>query len=99
MAAMPAALSRIPAAWFESLGTVAAGLAWLAISAQIWQEVSRSGPSSLALLNLFGFLLNFSFWMLYGLRFGRPAVWIGNLVGVILQSSLIVIVLCKGVHP
>jgi hypothetical protein len=98
MALMLSALSRIPATWFESLGTVAAGLAWLAISAQMYQELSRTGPSSLALLNLFGFLLNFAFWTLYGLRFDRPAVWIGNIIGVILQSTLIAIVLCKGMH-
>lgn len=89
-------LARIPAAWFELLGTLAAGLAWVAITAQIVHELSRAGPSSLAMLNLFGFLLNFSFWTLYGLRFARPAVWIGNIVGVILQMALIVIVLCRG---
>lgn len=91
-------LQCIPAPWFESLGTVAAGLAWLAISAQIHQELTRPGPGHLALLNLFGFLLNFTFWTLYGLRFARPAVWVGNLVAVLLQLTLISIVLYKGFH-
>ncbi len=91
------ALQRVRASWFETMGTVVAGLAWLAISAQIVQEIDHPGPSHLALLSLLGFLLNFSFWTIYGLRFARPAVWVGNLVSVLLQLALLVIVLHKGV--
>lgn len=91
-------LNRVPAAWFELVGSMAAGLAWIAIATQIWTELSHGGSSQLAMINLGGFLLNFSFWTLYGLRFGRPAVWIGNLVGVLLQVTLLVIVLFKNTH-
>lgn len=92
-------LQRIPATWFESVGALVAGLAWIAIGAQILKESARSGPSDLSLLNVAGFLLTFVFWTLYGVRFARPAVWIGNLVGVLLQLVLLIIILGKGIHP
>ena len=94
----PSFLQRVPVRWFETLGSLAAGLGWIAISSQIHSELTHSGPSQLAILNLVGFLLNFSFWTLYGLRFKRPAVWFGNLVAVILQLSLIAIVLFKDLN-
>lgn len=88
-------LQRIPAAWLESFGTFAAGLAWLAIGAQLHGEIITPGASHLAILNVVGFLLCFSFWTIYGLRFARPAVWIGNLVAVILQLALLAVVIYK----
>lgn len=94
----PSLLQRVPAPLFETLGSLAAGLGWIAISSQIYSELTHSGPSQLANLSLVGFLLNFTFWTLYGLRFKRPAVWFGNLVAVVLQLTLIAIVLFKGLH-
>jgi len=96
---MPSLLQRIPSTWFESVGALVAGLAWIAIGAQILRESSRPGPSDLAILNVAGFLLTFIFWTLYGLRFARPAVWIGNLVAILLQLTLLIVILGKGIHP
>jgi hypothetical protein len=96
---MRTALSHIPARWFEVCGTAAAGLAWVAIGAQISHELAATGPSQLAYANVVGFLLNFAFWTLYGLRFDRPAVWIGNLVAVSLQLVLLVLMWHKGASP
>jgi hypothetical protein len=92
-------LSRIPAHWFEVCGASAAGLAWVAIGAQISHEWTAAGPSRLAYLNVIGFLVNFAFWTLYGLRFGRPAVWIGNLVAVLMQAVLLALMWHKGASP
>lgn len=96
---MQTTLSRIPAHWFEACGASVAGLAWVAIGAQISHEWATAGPSQLAALNVGGFLLNFAFWTLYGLRFDRPAVWIGNIVAVLLQTILLVLIWHKGIFP
>jgi hypothetical protein len=57
-----------------------------------WLDASRStlSPTYLA-----GFLLIYAFWFLYGLRFGRIAVWFGNLLAVLLQAALLALVLWK----
>lgn len=80
---------------WEWAGTVIAGLAWLAIIAQLFSEWRRAGPSSLAPLHVCGFLAVFLFWTAYGWHFRRPAIWIGNLVASLLQASLALLVLGK----
>jgi hypothetical protein len=82
-------LQRIPAHWFERAGTAMAAVAWIAISLQLHAEWLRHGPSSLSIGNLLGYLAVYVFWFLYGLRFARTAVWVGNLVAAVLQFALL----------
>ena len=42
-----------------------------------------------------GFLVNYLFWLLYGIRFRRFAVWFVNAVAAILQMCLLGVVLLK----
>ncbi len=77
---------------WEWTGTTIAGLAWVAIGAQLLCEWQRSGPSQLAPLNVLGFLAIFLFWTAYGWHFRRPAIWLGNAVAVLLQALLTIIV-------
>lgn len=88
-------LDRIDAAVFERFGTLIAGVGCLAIAAQCVSEWRTPGPGSLSPVHVVGYLVLFGFWVLYGLRFRRPAIWIGNLVAVALQGTLLAIWLGK----
>ena len=65
------------------------------IGLQIRAEWVSTTNSTLSLGYLFGFLMIFVFWFLYGFRFKRIALWFGNALGVILQIILIGIILFK----
>jgi hypothetical protein len=88
-------MHRMTEAWWEHAGTVVSGVAWLSVAAQFCAEWRARGPSSLSAVNVFGFLLVFLFWTLYGLRFRRRAILVGNLVACVLQSALITVWLIK----
>lgn len=88
-------LDRIEATVFERLGTLIAAVGCLAILAQCLSEWRTPGPGSLSPVHLGGYLGLFAFWTLYGLRFRRPAIWIGNLAAVVLQAALLAIWLGK----
>lgn len=88
-------LDRIDAAIFERLGALIAAVGCLAIAAQCVSEWRTPGPGSLSPVHVVGYLVLFGFWVLYGLRFRRPAIWIGNLVAVALQGTLLAIWLGK----
>ena len=91
-----AVLARIPDRWFEISGICVGFIGWASIASQIVKELNTPGPSSLAVLNIVGFLIIFSFWLVYGLRFRRFAVWFPNVVAILLQATLLVILLGKG---
>lgn len=88
-------LDRIDAGLCERLGTFIAVVGCVAIAAQCLSEWRTPGPGSLSPVHVVGYLIIFGFWVLYGLRFRRPAIWIGNLVAVALQGLLLAIWLLK----
>ncbi len=86
-------LSRIPEKVFEVAGVVIGFIGPILIALQIRVEWLSQTPSSLSPAYLGGFLLVYFFWFLYGVRFNRFAVWFGNLMGIILQTILLILVL------
>jgi hypothetical protein len=88
-------LFDIPEKFFEMAGVCIGFVGPVLILSQIRAELVTSTPSSLSPVYLAGFLMIYGFWFLYGFRFRRLAVWLGNLIGVILQIGLLVIVLIK----
>ncbi len=89
-------LERIPAPVFEAAGLAMVAIGLLAITAQLRHEWTVPGPSGVSLLHAGGFFATFLFWVVYGLRFRRPAVWAGNSAAALLQGTLLVTVIAKG---
>lgn len=88
-------LSNIPEKIFEVTGVGFGLFGSVLIAVQIHAEWVNHGPSSLSSVFLAGFLVNYFFWLLYGLRFRRFAVWFVNGFAVILQACLLSVVLLK----
>ena len=88
-------LSNISENAFEATGICVGFVGPALIALQLHAEWINKAPSSLSPGYLAGFLMIYLFWFLYGLRFRRYAVWIGNLIGVILQICLLLVVLLK----
>ncbi|MDA3923119.1 MAG: hypothetical protein PF904_00275 [Kiritimatiellae bacterium] len=86
-------LRDIPEKYFEWAGIGIGFVGPVIITLQIRAELASTTPSTLSFGYLSGYLVIFFFWFLYGLRFGRIAVWFGNALGIILQTILIGIVL------
>lgn len=88
-------LAKIPEKTFEAIGVCFGLFGSVLIAVQIRAEWVNHTTSSLSLVFLVGFLVNYAFWLLYGIRFQRFAVWFVNSVAVLLQSGLIGVVLLK----
>lgn len=88
-------IDKIPERFFEWAGLSVGIIGPILILSQIRAELTNPVPSTLSPLYLTGFLIVYFFWFLYGVRFRRVAVWMGNLLGTILQVLLLVIVLLK----
>lgn len=88
-------LERMPAKAYEALGTAFGLLASVSIAAQVYAEITSKQPSTVSVLYIVGFLIIFLFWTLYGLRFGRPALWVTNGIATAVQTVLLVVVLSK----
>lgn len=88
-------LHKLPETCFEAAGVCVGFVGPVLIVLQIHAEWVSKLPSSLTPGYLAGFLLIYLFWFLYGVRFRRLAVWLGNLIGVVLQALLLGIVLLK----
>lgn len=86
-------LSTIPERFFEATGMLVGFVGPVLIALQIRAEWRSAAPSTLSPVYLAGFLAVYFFWFLYGLRFGRFAVWFGNLIGVVLQAALLALAL------
>jgi len=82
-------LSLLSERMWEYLGTTIGLLASLSIAAQIRTAWNSPNPGSLSPVYLLTFLLLFLFWTLYGLRFNRKAIWMGNLIATIFQATLV----------
>jgi hypothetical protein len=90
------ALERIGDAQWERVGLAMGLLACASIASQLVHELSSSAPSSLSWPFLFGFALVYAFWFLYGLRFGRVAIWLSNGIAAALQALLAAVAVLKG---
>jgi hypothetical protein len=88
-------LTKIPDRYFEMAGTVVGLSASAFIALQVMAELRNPDPSTLSPAYVAGFLLIFSFWALYGFRFSRMALWLTNVIAVVLQAALLVIILMK----
>lgn len=88
-------LSSIHERHFEAAGVCIGFTGPVLIGFQIQAECASAAPSTLSPAYLAGFLVIYLFWFAYGLRFGRLAVWFGNLLAVALQSLLLALVLGK----
>jgi uncharacterized protein with PQ loop repeat len=83
-------------AHWERAGLAMGVLACGSIGAQLAHELASPEPSSLSLPFLVGFALVYGFWLLYGVRFRRLAIWLSNGVAVVLQLLLAAVALYKG---
>jgi len=88
-------LEFVPVAAFEIMGIVAGLSACFVVSAQVWKEYKSDQPSSLSNIFLFGWLLIYMFWGLYGIRFEAVALWLTNGIALILQILLCIVVFRK----
>lgn len=82
-------------AWDNSgvlVGLVACGT----IGYQVVREWRDPAPSSVSLWFVVGFFFVYSFWCLYGIRFGRRGIWLPNGVAAILQVIFAAAILMKG---
>lgn len=87
-------LQRIPEKMFEVIGSVVGFSSSIFIVLQIKAELA-STVTSMSSTFIFGFLMNYTFWTLYGIRFRRAAIWMANVVAVAFQMALLVVVLMK----
>jgi hypothetical protein len=81
--------------WWERAGLAVSAVGCSAIAVQAWHEWHTPQASTMAWTHLFTYQGLFVFWFLYGLRFGRAAIAIGNAVAALLQLGLILIILGK----
>lgn len=81
--------------WWERAGLAVSAVGCAAIAVQAWHEWHTPQASTMAWTHLLTYQGLFIFWLLYGLRFGRIAITIGNGVAALLQLGLILIVLGK----
>ena len=88
-------LSKIPAPYFERAGMLIGLLASTTIGLQIHAEIRSETPTSLSAPFLFGWLLIFGFWLLYGLRFKHIAMWLTNGIALFAQIILLIVVMLK----
>ena len=86
-------LRFLPDRLFEVAGTVAGLCAVSLIGIQIVAELRTDTASTLSVWYVAGFLLIFIFWTLYGVRFGRIALWLTNGLAALLQTVLLFIIL------
>lgn len=66
-------LMSIPADLFEIIGLIAGFSACFVVLIQVIKEYKTSDPSSLSNTFLIGWLLIYTFWLLYGIRFETKA--------------------------
>jgi uncharacterized protein with PQ loop repeat len=88
-------LDWIPEDLMITIGTIAGLFACATISVQVVKEWRTKALSSLAIAYVAGWLVIFFFWMLYGIRFRQIALWLPNIIAVVLQSTLLVCILRK----
>ncbi|MFA5203118.1 MAG: hypothetical protein WC708_01825 [Lentisphaeria bacterium] len=92
-------LDRLPDRAWEIAGLISGLFSSFYIVLQIVSEIHATGPSTLSLGFVVGNLVNIAFWLLYGVRFRRWAVWVVNLAALLAQSTLLAVVVLSHGHP
>ncbi len=87
-------LQKIPEKAFEVAGSFVGFSGSVFIALQIRAELA-STATSMSPAFILGFLMNYTFWILYGIRFRRLAVWLVNVAAAAFQTALLIIVLMK----
>lgn len=88
-------LQSIPQSLFETVGIFAGLFGCTVIGIQVVKEYQTPYRSSLSFAFLFGWLLIYMFWAIYGLRFNALALLIPNTIATLLQIGMIAIVIKK----
>ncbi len=88
-------LSKIPDKHFEIAGILAGLLASVSICSQAYAEYYSNTASTISPFYALGFLFIFIFWTIYGIKFGRMAIWITNGIAANMQALLLVIIMLK----
>ena len=88
-------LDFIPITMFETLGVFAGLSACFVVAVQVRKEYISSEPSSISNTFLFGWIMIYAFWCLYGIRFDALAIWLTNGIAFSLQILLCIVVLRK----
>ena len=88
-------LEKVPEKYYEIAGVTAGLSASAFILLQVIAEIRSTLPSTLSLSYVFGFLVIFVFWGIYGLRFKRIAIWLTNFLAALLQAILLAVILLK----
>ncbi|MBQ4876293.1 hypothetical protein J8M21_03600 [Pseudoalteromonas luteoviolacea] len=78
---------------WDMAGVLFGGIGAFALLGQLLNELNRQGDSTLSMSFLLGYVVVFMFWLLYGLRFKRPAIICTNAVCLVLQSMISMVVL------
>ncbi|KZN57835.1 hypothetical protein [Pseudoalteromonas luteoviolacea] len=78
---------------WDVAGILFGAIAGIALLGQLITEMNRHGESTLSMTFLFGYVVVFGFWLLYGMRFKRPAIIVTNAVCLFLQSWIAIVVL------
>ena len=78
---------------WDMAGMLFGAIASIALLGQLITEVNRQEASTLSMTFLLGYWAVFGFWLLYGLRFKRPAIIVTNSVCLLLQSLMAIFVL------
>lgn len=85
----------IPGSFFEFIGLIAGFSACFVVLVQIIKEYRSNERSSLSTTFLMGWLLIYTFWLLYGIRFETRALWLTNALAIVLQTTLCIVVFTK----
>lgn len=91
----PAFLGRIPDRLWEISGLRSGLSSAFYIVLQIRSELAAQGPTTLSFAFVAGNLLNIVFWLLYGIRFRRWAIWIVNAACLLAQSTLLAVIVVR----
>ncbi|MDD4102930.1 MAG: hypothetical protein PHU80_09930 [Kiritimatiellae bacterium] len=84
-------LEKISDKVFETTGVVLGIAALLLIVNQIYAEWANPAPTTLSTVFVAGFMFNYLFWCLYGIRFRRFAMWFVNGIAMLLQLCLLIV--------
>lgn len=93
---MARVLAAISDSVWDNLGVLIGLVACGTIGYQILREWQNPGPSSVSIWFVAGFLVVYTFWCLYGIRFGRRGIWLPNGVAAVLQLLFAAVILMKG---
>jgi hypothetical protein len=88
-------VDRVHDAHWERVGVAMGLLACASIGSQLVHELCSPVPSTLSWSFILGFMVAYSFWFLYGLRFRRLAIWLPNAIAAVLQLALALVAAAK----